>query len=196
MPWFTPLRTRLYTASNLTKTTRSRLLPLGVVGVLGVALLVAPSCSSTGSAPEPKPEATATLGSNPPAPSQPQPSAKSESPDEIPALEAENTPEGEEAADNGRLPPEVIREVVRQNHARFRKCYEQALGRAPKLAGRVAVRFVIEEDGSVHDVEDNESDLPDAATISCIMGVYENLSFPAPEGGIVTVVYPLVFQPD
>jgi hypothetical protein len=31
--------------------------------------------------------------------------------------------------------------------------------------------------------------------ISCVVRSYYGLSFPAPEGGIVTVVYPILFTP-
>ncbi len=97
---------------------------------------------------------------------------------------------------SGRLPPEVIRRIVRQNHGRFRQCYEQGLGRNPNLEGRVAVRFIIGRDGAVSNVSNGGSDLPDSQVVSCVMRVYYRLSFPQPEGGIVTVVYPLNFQPN
>ena len=42
---------------------------------------------------------------------------------------------------NGRLPPEVIQRIVRQNFGRFRLCYEDGLKSNPELAGRVTVKF-------------------------------------------------------
>jgi len=42
---------------------------------------------------------------------------------------------------NGRLPPEVIQRIVRQNFGRFRNCYESSLRTNPSLTGRVAVKF-------------------------------------------------------
>lgn len=97
---------------------------------------------------------------------------------------------------SGRLPPEVIQRIVRQNYGRFRQCYEQGLGRDPELAGRVAVRFVIGRDGTVVHAADGGSDLPDPSVVACVTRAYQSLSFPEPEGGIVTVVYPIVFSPD
>src|SRR6185312_13816821 len=44
---------------------------------------------------------------------------------------------------NGRLPPEAIQRVIRQNFGRMRLCYETGLRADPGLAGRVQVRFVI-----------------------------------------------------
>ena len=96
---------------------------------------------------------------------------------------------------NGRLPPEVIQRVVRQNFGRFRHCYDQALSRNPNLQGRVAARFVIDRSGAVANVSNGGSDLPDSTVVSCVLGAFYGLSFPAPEGGIVTVVYPIAFSP-
>jgi hypothetical protein len=96
---------------------------------------------------------------------------------------------------NGRLPPEVIQRIVRQNTGRFRLCYENGLRKDPKLRGRVAVRFVIDRSGSVATAQDGGSDLPNAEVVACVVRAFGNLSFPQPEGGIVTVVYPLIFEP-
>jgi hypothetical protein len=96
---------------------------------------------------------------------------------------------------SGRLPPEVIRRIVRQNYGRFRLCYEQGLGRNPNLEGRVTVRFVIGRDGAVSNVSNGGSDLPDANVVNCAIKAFYGLSFPKPEGGIVTVVYPIMLQP-
>lgn len=96
---------------------------------------------------------------------------------------------------NGRLPPEVIQRVVRQNFGRYRLCYENALRAKPDLSGTVRVKFVIERDGSVKDPKDDKSDVKDSGLVACVVKGFANLSFPQPEGGIVTVVYPIVFAP-
>jgi outer membrane biosynthesis protein TonB len=96
---------------------------------------------------------------------------------------------------NGRLPPEVIQRIVRQNFGRFRNCYESSLRTNPSLQGRVAVKFVIGRDGAVTTASDGGSDLPDQSVIQCVTRSFTNLSFPSPEGGLVTVVYPLIFNP-
>ena len=96
---------------------------------------------------------------------------------------------------SGRLPPEVIQRVVRQNYGRFKGCYENGLRNNPSLAGRVAVRFVIGHDGDVSSVANGGSDLPDAGVVSCVTRAFYGLSFPHPENGIVTVTYPIVFSP-
>jgi hypothetical protein len=103
----------------------------------------------------------------------------------------------DEAAVNGRLPPETIQRIVRQNMGRFRYCYERALDRNPTLQGRVVTRFIIARDGSVAfaAADRGESGFPDAGVVSCIVHAFGALSFPQPEGGTVTVVYPLSLSP-
>ncbi|MRG94849.1 AgmX/PglI C-terminal domain-containing protein [Polyangium spumosum] len=96
---------------------------------------------------------------------------------------------------NGRLPPEVVRRIIRQNFGRFRLCYENGLRLNPNLQGRVAVRFVIGADGAVSNVGNGGSDMPDGGVIACIVRAFHGLSFPKPEGGIVSVVYPIMFSP-
>jgi len=96
---------------------------------------------------------------------------------------------------SGRLPPEVVQRIVRQNYGRFRMCYETGLQKNPNLEGRVAVRFVIGRDGAVANAQNGGSDLPDAAAVSCIVSAFYGLSFPTPENGIVSVSYPIMFSP-
>ncbi|HEX2870482.1 MAG TPA: AgmX/PglI C-terminal domain-containing protein, partial [Polyangiaceae bacterium] len=96
---------------------------------------------------------------------------------------------------SGRLPPEVIQRIVRQNFGRFRVCYEQGLGRNPNLQGRISARFVIGREGAVSNVANGGSDLPDSGVTSCVLSAFYGLNFPQPEGGIVTVVYPINFDP-
>jgi Ca-activated chloride channel family protein len=95
---------------------------------------------------------------------------------------------------SGRLPPETVQRIVRQNFGRFRQCFEDGLRRHDALSGRVIARFVIGRDGSVASTVDGGSDLPDAEVVSCVVRSFARLSFPPPEGGTVTVVYPIVFS--
>ncbi len=95
---------------------------------------------------------------------------------------------------NGSLPPEVIQRIVRQNFGRFKLCYEHGLRNNPKLAGKVAIKFVIDTTGAVSKAErDASTTMPDTAVVACVVAGFSNLSFPQPQGGSVSVVYPLVF---
>ncbi len=104
-------------------------------------------------------------------------------------------PDVSHVGSSGRLPPEVIQRVVRDHYDRFKTCYAAGLGRDAKLRGRVSVRFVIERDGSVKDAKDANSDMPDKEVIQCIVNEFTKFSFPKPDGGIVTVVYPIMLSP-
>ncbi len=95
---------------------------------------------------------------------------------------------------SGRLPPEVIQRIVRQNFGQFRLCYENGLRTNPKLEGRVTVRFVITKEGTVSNVSGGGA-LPDHGVILCVAQSFYDLTFPKPEGGIVTVGYPILFAP-
>lgn len=118
----------------------------------------------------------------------------------------------------GRLPPEVIQKVVRDNFGGMRKCYEAALGKDPQLTGKITTRFIIERDGRVSSATDihdapapeelervpawldlgplkAEPRFPDATVVACVVGRFAALTFPEPQGGVVTVVYPIIFSP-
>lgn len=118
---------------------------------------------------------------------------------------------GRDGRARGRLAPELIQRVVREGFPAMRVCYEAGLGRDRKLAGRLAVRFVIERDGKVgearedtgpsittpreeHDELPNQAPFPDRAVVACV-DQYKRLAFPPPDGGIVTVVFPIRFDP-
>jgi hypothetical protein len=92
----------------------------------------------------------------------------------------------------GRLPPVVIRQIVRASYGAFRECYERGLMMNPKLQGRVNVRFVIQQDGSVDQIANEGADLASEDVIDCVLHGFRALRFPAPRGGIVTVQYPIL----
>lgn len=96
---------------------------------------------------------------------------------------------------SGSLPAEVIQRIVRQNMGRFRLCYENGLRTNPALQGQVVVRFVIARDGSVKSSTDAGSGFPDRGVVQCVVRLFVNMSFPAPEGGAATVTYPFHFVP-
>jgi hypothetical protein len=94
----------------------------------------------------------------------------------------------------GRLPPEVIQRIVRQNHGRFRQCYVDTFPGEAKPTTRVSVGFVIGRDGSVTNVSTRSDG--EGRIAPCVARAFYALSFPQPEGGVVVVTYPLVFTTD
>jgi hypothetical protein len=96
---------------------------------------------------------------------------------------------------SGRLTPEKVLDAATAAHAPTRACYVEALRRNPDLQGRLTVRFLIGRDGAASSAGNGGSDVPDAELVACGMRAFEGLSFPVPERGIVTVVYPLLLSP-
>jgi hypothetical protein len=94
-----------------------------------------------------------------------------------------------------RLPPAMIQSIVRTRYDVFRGCYEQGLARNASLKGKVLARFVIGRDGTLSSVADGGSDLPDPAVVDCVLQGFYGLTFPAPDSGTVTVVYPVMLEP-
>lgn len=96
---------------------------------------------------------------------------------------------------NGRLPPEDIQRTIRARYPQFRSCYEQGLGRDPNLIGRVTMRFVIGRDGNITSIQPVCTSMPDREVVRCVTEAYKPLTFLQPQGGIVTVIYPIMFSP-
>jgi outer membrane biosynthesis protein TonB len=91
----------------------------------------------------------------------------------------------------------VIQEVVRRDSLAMRQCYQDGLHRNRRLRGTISTRFVIARDGHVERaVDESGAPFPDRAVADCVVGRFRRLSFPPPDGGKVTVVYPLTFSPD
>jgi hypothetical protein len=142
----------------------------------------APSASASASA---APSASASASAAPSASASASAAAKAKPPPDPP-------PHGKAG---GRLAPEVIQRVVRQHFGRFRLCYERNLRDCPNLSGRVNVKFFIDLDGSVKQPRNADSDMPDGETVACVVEAFRALQFPPPEGGYVTVTYPVMFSP-
>jgi len=58
-------------------------------------------------------------------------------------------------------------------------------------------KFVIDPTGHVSsqvDIAPPDAAVPDEVVRKCVVDAFRTLEFPPPEGGIVTVTYPLVFN--
>jgi len=83
--------------------------------------------------------------------------------------------------------------VIRQNLDGFRVCYEGVVHKAPGLSGTITLRFVVDERGAVSSALATGSTLSNPPLVACVTGALSKLSFPPPEGGIVTVTYSFRF---
>lgn len=92
------------------------------------------------------------------------------------------------------LDPNVIRRVIVKHHGEIQACYEDALSRSPELAGRLVVRFTIEEDGHVSEAKvDGSSTAAEPGLWRCVEEKVAAFEFPRLFGQ-VRVVYPWILK--
>jgi hypothetical protein len=94
---------------------------------------------------------------------------------------------------SGKMLHEPLHRVVRQAFPQLLACYEDGLKKNPKLKGRILFDFVIKAEGGARDVKPN-AELSDKSVVECATRIISGLPFPKPEGGMVTVTYPLLFS--
>jgi len=94
----------------------------------------------------------------------------------------------------GKLPPEVVRRIMRANFPRYRACYDKGFASDPTLAGNVTFKFKIESTGAIASTSAKDT-FKDPKIGACLLTVLRTLSFPEPESGTVDVTYPLDFEP-
>jgi hypothetical protein len=112
-------------------------------------------------------------------------------------------------ATSGHLRSDAIQAAIRDRLPLAAKCYKEGLARDPKLEGRVLVRLVIGLDGKVIEASPATADasadaqtpgdtpmppMKDAKVVACVVDVLKKTVFPAPDGGTVTVVYPVTLS--
>jgi len=94
--------------------------------------------------------------------------------------------------------PDGIRAAVRDRTPELGECYEGWLALNPELEGRLIVSFGITAgDGELAHVEDvglASTELNHEFMQGCVLNIFEELAFQPPEGGSMTVTYPLDFS--
>jgi hypothetical protein len=93
----------------------------------------------------------------------------------------------------GGLDRSLIDVVIKKNMAQIRYCYQRELYKHPNLSGKVKVKFVIGNDGSVSRAKIDKSTLKSKKVEDCIANRFMRFRFPKPNG-IVIVKYPFSFQ--
>ncbi len=92
------------------------------------------------------------------------------------------------------LERDVVRRVIYLHIKQIRNCYQQALFKNPKLAGRLVVRFHIVPQGRVESLLVTESNLS-VEMQSCVAETIRTWEFPESESDeSVAVVYPFTFR--
>jgi hypothetical protein len=92
----------------------------------------------------------------------------------------------------GMLAPEVVRRVVRRNHASVQHCYSRSVAAGQPTPFRAVFHFVITGRGTVMSPRAELSGGPASPRYeSCLVDAVSHWTFPAPQGGgIVMVDYP------
>jgi pSer/pThr/pTyr-binding forkhead associated (FHA) protein len=96
---------------------------------------------------------------------------------------------------SGSIDRELIRRVVRSHLDQLRYCYEVQLTKNPKLSGKVAVKWVVTEQGTVSSSVVAQTTTGNNELDTCVAGRVLTWVFPKPKGGGVAVVtYPFIFK--
>lgn len=86
----------------------------------------------------------------------------------------------------GRLPKEVVQRIQRQHYGRWRLCADKH-----KTLKEISLSYVVDAEGRVKNVRSKPDGGPGGV---CIRKGFNALSFPKPEGGIVSVSQKLIFE--
>jgi len=94
----------------------------------------------------------------------------------------------------GIFDPRIVNREVRRRVRSIRVCYEHELGRHPDLAGKVTMRFTIQEAGNVSTVRTLENRTGSLGLAECVARNLRSMRFhPGPQGGEVSFTFPFVF---
>ena len=97
----------------------------------------------------------------------------------------------------GSIDKELIRRVIQEHAAQIRFCYEEQLTVNPKLAGKVAIKWVIDADGNASNasVDAGSTTLASDKVHQCMMARIVSWQFPKPKGGgIAVITYPWILR--
>jgi hypothetical protein len=97
----------------------------------------------------------------------------------------------------GSIDKELIRKVIQEHAAQIRFCYEEQLAVNPKLAGKVAIKWVIDADGNASNasVDTSATTLNNDKVHQCMMARIVSWQFPKPKGGgIAVITYPWILR--
>lgn len=87
-----------------------------------------------------------------------------------------------------------IQRYIRSRFGELRNCFETALVKAPKIAGRIGVQFRISPEGRVYDASLSQTDVPDPDFQDCVIRIFETFQFAPPPNGDLQIDYPIVFE--
>jgi hypothetical protein len=91
----------------------------------------------------------------------------------------------------------ALRKAIQAHAPEIGKCYQAALDRDPRLAGKVLLKWVIAAGGTAENVQVADgTTLEDHALHECMKARVASWKFPRPVGGgVATVTYPWILRP-
>jgi hypothetical protein len=119
-----------------------------------------------------------------------------------PQASAETLPEAARQPAKYRIDREGIRGAVRASLPEIRECYESWLQANPDIGGRIAVKLTVTTSdkepntGLVSAVSLGDERIGHAPMEGCILSVFQELRFEAPEGGKLDITYPIELRSD
>ena len=96
----------------------------------------------------------------------------------------------------GRLDAAQVDGVVQNGMRLYAHCLRAAVEEESSVGGRLALSWLVDEDGRPREVTDAGSDIDNEAVVDCAAECFYALEFPPPSGGSVKVTYALLFNED
>jgi hypothetical protein len=95
----------------------------------------------------------------------------------------------------GTIDQKAVTSVVRAHAAEVRACFDRAVMEHPELRGRLNVQATIDPDGHVLSASPTSTIENGARLQACVVGAFQNWTFPAPSGGVKgRVTYSFSFE--
>ena len=116
---------------------------------------------------------------------------------EVPEVESTPNTDKEVEPVLGSLDKADIDAAIKTAMPSIQTCYKNALSNNPDLAGKLQIKMVIGNDGSVSSTEakEEQTTLNSPEVSQCVSAEIMNIVFPEPKGGgIVIVSYPFIFE--
>ena len=102
----------------------------------------------------------------------------------------------EDEGGDGEFDPQVVVRQMRLRQGAVKACHERELRGNPTIAGKLTVKFTIQQSGSVSNLQVTENTTSSDSLGDCVKGVLSGLRFnPGPTGGAVSYSFPFVFAP-
>ena len=95
----------------------------------------------------------------------------------------------------GKLSKGTLSKKVDEHREDLWKCYTDEQSKSPKLFGKIVVKFVIKNDGSVSSATTKASTMKNPLVERCLNETFLAMTFSAFDDGIVIISQPFTFNP-